>query len=87
MESFVTYFFTSDINEINVHTPSKIINGTYFNKTEAKQAIPAPIRFSKIKELSFIETFLVTFKIYAKSIIVTPIKPNQSVVFISFFIK
>ena len=56
--------------------------GTYFNKTEAKQAKIEPIKFSKIKFKFLVPIIPNVFKKYANKIRKTPIKPNQSVKFI-----
>jgi len=45
-----------------VQIASKTINGTYFKRIEAKQAIPAPIKFSRINAKLLFEILPVTFK-------------------------
>lgn len=43
------------MNETIVQQPSRIMNGKYFKRAEAKQAIPAPIIFnSKYVKPSFL---------------------------------
>lgn len=49
-------------NETNVQMPSKMINGMYFNKIEAVQASPAPIKLSKINDRSVFFNLPVAFK-------------------------
>ena len=60
--------FTNEISETRVQTPSSIINGKYFINIDAKQAIPAPIRFSKIKDKSPVFILPVILRMKARSI-------------------
>lgn len=72
------------MNDTSVQTPSRIIKGKYLIMTEAVHAMPAPVKFNKIKHKSLFLSLPKIFKIYASSIWETPTNPIQSIKFIIF---
>ena len=67
------------MTETRVHTASRIMNGQYSRRTEAKQAIAAPNKFNKIYARLCCETFLKRLSKNASNRMLTPIAPIQSV--------